>query len=211
MPRNCSVYSSSDEKTYNSSRWYYSHSHLHQKTHSPSSSRHRNITSRHSPSHSDTRGKGIEADHSLEQGKKGMEADHALAQSQRKGGDTVDLIQGTFTQIKDITDHDHIQNPEAVAVFWHHPTMHLVARVRCLPPLNISSTAHDRVPGIGRKLQSIVHHTLAQTRERIEADHSLKQGAKGMKASHSLIQRKGKGRGRGNLIQEIFTQTKSIT
>ena len=49
-----------------------------------------------------------------------MEADHALVQIQGKGGGTVDLIQGTFTQIKitDLyTDHDHVQNPEAVAVF----------------------------------------------------------------------------------------------
>ena len=45
-----------------------------------------------------------------------MEADHALVQSQGKGGHTVDLIQRTFTQIKDITDHDHIQKPEAVTV-----------------------------------------------------------------------------------------------
>ena len=61
-----------------------------------------------------------------------MEADHTLVQIQGKGRGTVDLIQGTFTQIKNITDHDHVQNPEAVAVFGHHPTMHLVARARCL-------------------------------------------------------------------------------
>ena len=41
--------------TYDSSRQHYSISHSRRKTHSPSSSRHRNITSRHSPSHSDTR------------------------------------------------------------------------------------------------------------------------------------------------------------
>ena len=46
-----------------------------------------------------------------------MEADHALIQIQGKGRGTVDLIQGMFTQIKNITDHNHIQNPEAVAVF----------------------------------------------------------------------------------------------
>ena len=46
-----------------------------------------------------------------------MEADNGLVQIQGKGGGTVDLIQGTFTQIKIITDHDNIQNPEAVAVF----------------------------------------------------------------------------------------------
>ena len=46
-----------------------------------------------------------------------MEANHALVQSQGKGRGTADLIQGTFTQIKDITDHDHVQKPEAVAVF----------------------------------------------------------------------------------------------
>ena len=55
MPRKCSVYSSSDEKTYNSSWQHYSISRSHRKTCSPSSSRHRNITSRHSSSHSDTR------------------------------------------------------------------------------------------------------------------------------------------------------------
>ena len=46
-----------------------------------------------------------------------MEANHTLVQIQGKVGGTVDLIQGTFTQIKNITDHDHIQNPEAVEVF----------------------------------------------------------------------------------------------
>ena len=46
-----------------------------------------------------------------------MEADHALVQIQGKGRGTVDLIQGTFTHIKNITDHDHVQNPEAVTVF----------------------------------------------------------------------------------------------
>ena len=49
------VYSSSDEDTYDSSQQHYSLSHLHRKTCSPLSSRHRNITSRHSPSHFDTR------------------------------------------------------------------------------------------------------------------------------------------------------------
>ena len=88
--------------------------------------------------------------------------------------------------------------------------MHLVTKARCLRLLNTSSTAHDRVPGIGRELQSIVHHTLAQTGETIEVDHTLKQGAKGMKAGHSHIQKNGRGRGR-DLIQGIFTQTKSIT
>ena len=52
---------------------------------------------------------------------------------------------------------------------------------------------------------------MTQTRERIEADHTLKQGEKGMNAGHSLIQRKGRGRARGDLIQGIFMQTKSIT
>ena len=89
--------------------------------------------------------------------------------------------------------------------------MHLVARARHLPPLNISSTTHDQIPGIERELQGIVHHTLAQTGETIEADHTLEQGAKGMKANHSPVQTKGRGRGRGDLIQGIFTQTKSIT
>ena len=46
-----------------------------------------------------------------------MEANHTLIQIQGKGRGTVDLIQGTFTQIKNITDHDHLQNPVAVAVF----------------------------------------------------------------------------------------------
>ena len=46
-----------------------------------------------------------------------MEADHTLIQSQGKDGGTVDLIQGTFTQIKDITDHQSCQKPEAVTVF----------------------------------------------------------------------------------------------
>ena len=55
MPRKCSLYSSSDEETYDSSQQHYSISCSHRKTRSPLSSRHRNITSRHSPSHSDTR------------------------------------------------------------------------------------------------------------------------------------------------------------
>ena len=59
----------------------------------------------------------MEAHHSLRQGEKGMEADHALIQIQGKGGGTVDLIQGTFAQIKNITDYNHIQKPEAVTVF----------------------------------------------------------------------------------------------
>ena len=55
MPRKCSMYSSSDEETYDSTQQHYSISRSCRKTRSPSSSRHRNITSRHSPSHSDTR------------------------------------------------------------------------------------------------------------------------------------------------------------
>ena len=46
-----------------------------------------------------------------------MEADHALIHIQGKGRGTVDLIQRTFTQIKNITDHDHVQNTKAVTVF----------------------------------------------------------------------------------------------
>ena len=46
-----------------------------------------------------------------------MEADHTIVQIQGKGRGTVDLIQGTFTQIKNITDHGHVQKPEAVTVF----------------------------------------------------------------------------------------------
>ena len=46
-----------------------------------------------------------------------MEADHALVHILGKVGGTVDLIQQTFTQIKSITDHNHVQNPKAVAVF----------------------------------------------------------------------------------------------
>ena len=58
--------------------------------------------------------------------------------------------------------------------------MHLVARVRRLRLLNTTSTAHDRVPGIGKELQ---------TRETIEANHTLEHRAKGMKASHCHVQR----------------------
>ena len=88
--------------------------------------------------------------------------------------------------------------------------MHLVTRARCLRLLNASSTAHDQVRGIGRELQSIVHHTLAQTGETIEANPTLQQGAKGMKASHSHVKKNRRGRDR-DLIQGIFTHTKSIT
>ena len=48
-----------------------------------------------------------------------MKVDHTLIQSKGKGRGTTDLLQGTFTQIKDIADckHDHIQKPEAVTGF----------------------------------------------------------------------------------------------
>ena len=80
--------------------------------------------------------------------------------------------------------------------------MHLVARARHLRLLNASSAAHNRVPGIGKELQ---------TRETIEANHTLEQGAKGMKAGHSHIQKNGRGGGRDHIliIQSIFTHTKS--
>ena len=80
--------------------------------------------------------------------------------------------------------------------------MHLVARVRCLRLLNASSTAHDHVPGIGKELQ---------TREMIEDNHTLKHGAKGIKASHCHVQKNGRGGGRDHapIIQRIFTHTKS--
>ena len=45
-----------------------------------------------------------------------MEAHNALVYILGKGGGTVDLIQRTFTQIKNISDHDHVQNPKAVPV-----------------------------------------------------------------------------------------------
>ena len=128
-----------------------------------------------------------------------MEADHALIQIQGKGGGIVDLIQGTFTQIKNITHHDHVQKPEAVTVFWHHPTIHPVTRARCLQLLNTSSTAHDQVPGIGRELQSKVYHPLAQTGETIEANHTLEKGGKGMKAGHSHVRKNGRGGGRDHV------------
>ena len=80
--------------------------------------------------------------------------------------------------------------------------MHLVTRVRRLRLLNTTSTAHDRVPGIGKELQ---------TRETIEANHTLEHGAKGMKAGHCHVQKNGRGRGRDHvpMIQRIFTHTKS--
>ena len=80
--------------------------------------------------------------------------------------------------------------------------MHLVARARRLRLLNTSSTAHDRVPGIRKELQ---------TGETIEANHTLKHGAKGMKAGHCHIQKNGRGGGRDHIpmIQRISTHTKS--
>ena len=60
-------------------------------------------------------GKGIQAHFTLEQREKGMKANHPLIQ----GGGRADLIQGTFTLTKGITDHehDHVQRLDAVAVF----------------------------------------------------------------------------------------------
>ena len=60
-------------------------------------------------------GKGIQAHLTLEQGEKCMKANHPLNQ----GGGRVDLIQGTFTLTKGVTDHehDHIQRLDAVAGF----------------------------------------------------------------------------------------------
>ena len=80
--------------------------------------------------------------------------------------------------------------------------MHLVTRMRRLQLLNASSTAHYRVPGIGKELQ---------TRETIEADHTLEHGGKGMKAGHCHVQKNGRGGGRDHvpIIQRIFTHTKS--
>ena len=80
--------------------------------------------------------------------------------------------------------------------------MHLVTRVRRLRLLNTSSTAHDQVSGIGKELQ---------TRETIEANHTLEHGAKGMKAGHCHIQKNERGGGRDHvpMIQRIFTHTKS--
>ena len=46
-----------------------------------------------------------------------MEADHVLVHILGKGRGTVDLIQWTFTQIKNITDYNQVQNPKAVTVF----------------------------------------------------------------------------------------------
>ena len=76
--------------------------------------------------------------------------------------------------------------------------MHLVTRVRCLRLLNTSSTTHDRVPGIGKELQ---------TRETIEADHTLEHGAKGMKAgqSHSKEWKRRRQRSRSNDSKDIYT------
>ena len=61
-------------------------------------------------------GKGIEAHHPLQEREKGIKADHVLVQNKGKDLGTADLIQGTLTQIKGITDrnHDHVQKPEAV-------------------------------------------------------------------------------------------------
>ena len=60
-------------------------------------------------------GKGIQAHLTIEQGEKGMKAYHPLIQ----GGGRADLIQGTFTLTKGITDHkhDHVQRLDAVAGF----------------------------------------------------------------------------------------------
>ena len=77
--------------------------------------------------------------------------------------------------------------------------------------VRIEKPAHHRVPHIGIYLQGMVHHTLTQGGKEIEADHSLEQGEIGMEVGHFLIQRKQWGGGRGDLIQGIFTQTKSIT
>ena len=63
-------------------------------------------------------GKGVEADHPLKQGKESMNPDHILIQMQGRDRRTVDLIQGTFTQIS-ITDReqDHLQKQEVFGGF----------------------------------------------------------------------------------------------
>ena len=111
MPRNNYVYSSSDEETYQPSRF-------HRKTRSRSSSRHRNSTLLHSSSHCRKKWEGVEAGHPLEQGKESMNPDHILIQMQGRGRRTVDLIQGKFTQIS-ITDReqDHLQKQEVFGEF----------------------------------------------------------------------------------------------
>ena len=113
MPRKCSMYSSSDEETYDSSQQHYSLSHLHRKTCSPSSSRHRKeLQSIVHHTLVQTR-ETIEADHTLKQGAKGMKASHSHVQKNGRGRsrDHIPMIQGIFTHTKSksITDHDHIQ------------------------------------------------------------------------------------------------------
>ena len=119
MPRNYCLYSSSDEETYEPTRRHQSHSHHHRKhghDRVPGIGREvQGIVHHTLPQH----GKGIDGDHPLQQREKGIKADHVLVQNKGKDLGTAELIQGTFTQIKGITDrdHNHVQNPEAVAGF----------------------------------------------------------------------------------------------
>ena len=77
--------------------------------------------------------------------------------------------------------------------------------------ITIEKPGHDRVPGIGREVQGIVHHILPQRGKGIDADHPLQQREKGIKADHVLVQNKGIDLGTAELIQGTFTQIKGIT
>ena len=77
--------------------------------------------------------------------------------------------------------------------------------------VTIGKPGHDRVPGIGREVQGIVHHTMPQGGKGTHPDHPLQQRVKGIKADHVLVQNKGKDLGTTDLIQGTFTQIKGIT
>ena len=78
-----------------------------------------NRTLMHSSSHSRKKWeRGRSRSTPLKQGKESMNPDHILIQMQGRGRGTVDLIQGTFTQISIIDrEQDHLQKQEVFRGF----------------------------------------------------------------------------------------------
>ena len=74
--------------------------------------------------------------------------------------------------------------------------------------VTIEKPGHDRVPGIGRGVQGIVHHTMPQGGKGTDADHPLQQRVKGIKADHVLVQNRGKDLGTADLIQGTIDTNK---
>ena len=171
MPRKYFMYSSSDEETYESFRWHYSHSCSHRKTHSPSSSRHRKITSRHSPQHSSTR---WERNRSWSLSKTRRKRHKSWSHYHSKPRKRQRHSRSHSRDIHTNKGHCRLQT-------WSHSKARGSHRLLTSPHNasshkgDTSSTTECLKYHIRRELQSIVCHTRGQTRERIEANHPIKQ------------------------------------